>query len=132
MLAAKRKYNFWIELFLFWLAAFLFVILAPIGFCYALVKSLVKLKFTEGLQYMGLIMRRTTVALDELGNVVLGEIMNDLAKTSEGHAFGDSEETISSALGKNERDMTLTRFGRVLVSILSIFEYNHAIKSIEE
>ena len=46
--------------------------------------------------------------------------------------FGNFEETISSALGKNQRNGTLTRTGRVLVWILDMIEKEHCKKSIKE
>ena len=42
------------------------------------------------------------------------------------------EETISSALGKNQRDGTLTKIGRALVWILDKIEKEHCKKSIKE
>ena len=46
--------------------------------------------------------------------------------------FGNFEEKISSALGKNQRNGTLTRTGRVLVWILDTIEKEHCRKSIKE
>ena len=49
-----------------------------------------------------------------------------------GYQFGAVGETISSALGKNQRDKTLTICGKILVSILDFLDKNHCIKSIRE
>ena len=46
--------------------------------------------------------------------------------------FGNFEETISSVLGKNQRDNTLSRTGRALVWILDLIEKEHCKKSIKE
>ena len=46
--------------------------------------------------------------------------------------FGREKETISSALGKNEIDKTLSKKGKLLVKILDFFDENHCEKSIKE
>ena len=46
--------------------------------------------------------------------------------------FGDERETISSVLGKNERDGTLTNAGRMLCWILNVLDKNHCKNSIKE
>lgn len=102
------------------IAYILLLILAPIG----LIASL----FTRPLNYFW----RIAISLDQLGNVTCGEPMNLLLITQESISkFGDPDETISSVLGKNQRDKTLTRAGRVLVNLLDILDPNHAENSIE-
>jgi len=49
-----------------------------------------------------------------------------------GYEFGKTGETISSALGKNQRDNTLTNCGKILVTILDFLDKNHCKKSIKE
>ena len=41
-------------------------------------------------------------------------------------------QTISSALGKNERDKTLSKKGKLLVKILDFLDKNHCQNSIKE
>lgn len=50
----------------------------------------------------------------------------------ESYKFGDVRETISSALGKNQRDKTLTLFGKLVCNILNFLDKNHCEKSIKE
>ena len=47
-----------------------------------------------------------------------------------GYKFGNSKETISSALSKNKRDGTLSRTGKLLAWILDKIDKNHVLKSI--
>ena len=49
-----------------------------------------------------------------------------------GYQFGVIGETISSALGKNQRDKTLTTTGKILVFILDFLDENHCENSIKE
>ena len=42
------------------------------------------------------------------------------------------EETISSALGKNQRNNTLSTAGKVLVRVLDTIDKNHCEKSVKE
>lgn len=48
------------------------------------------------------------------------------------HKFGKVGESISSVLGKNERDGTLTKEGKKLVSLLNRIDKNHSFKSIQD
>ena len=59
-------------------------------------------------------------------------IWNDKLKIDRGYEFGKENETISSALGKNERDKTLSKTGKLLVKILDFLDKNHCKNSIKE
>lgn len=72
------------------------------------------------------------IAIDKWGNVFLAPLFNKIMITKEGYQFGNSDETISSVVGKNLRMGTLTKKGELLNSILNKIDPNHAIKSIEE
>ena len=52
-------------------------------------------------------------------------------RINNGYAFGNPNETISSALGKNQRDGTLSWFGKVICKILDTIDKNHCEKSID-
>jgi hypothetical protein len=73
--------------------------------------------------------KQTALNLDKFGNREFRAFLN-LSMQKNGYQFGNQNETISSALGKNERDNTLTKFGRILVKILDIIDKNHCKKSI--
>ena len=49
-----------------------------------------------------------------------------------GYKFGNKQETISSVMGKNQRDGTTTLAGRGLRILLDVVEHNHCILSINE
>lgn len=72
------------------------------------------------------------ISLDQLGNVICGPAMNFLLITSASkHKFGKPDETISSVLGKNQRDKTLNGAGGAIVRFLDLLDENHSLKSIE-
>jgi ADP-ribose pyrophosphatase YjhB (NUDIX family) len=48
-----------------------------------------------------------------------------------GYAFGNRDETISSALGRNKRNGTLTGFGRTMDAVLDFIDPNHSLNSID-
>jgi hypothetical protein len=73
--------------------------------------------------------KQTALNLDKFGNREFRAFLN-LSMQKNGYKFGNPNETISSALGKNERDKTLTKCGRILVKILDIIDKNHCKKSI--
>ena len=74
----------------------------------------------------------TALNLDIWANVEFRAFWNGAMRKENGYQFGVIGETISSALGKNERDGTLTFCGKILVSILNFLDKNHCQKSIKE
>ncbi len=110
-------------IFLFITALFLFVILAPIGFIVAMFDSWSNIKK----YFFGM-----AISIDQMGNVVCSKFFDWLLIDSDGYKFGDEDETISSVLGKNNKLGTLSKWGMFLDAILSLFEENHSIKSIEQ
>ncbi len=111
------------NIFLFLTALLLFIFLAPIGFFVAMFDSWSAIKK----YFFGM-----AVSIDQMGNVVAAKFFNWLLIDSDGHKFGDEDETISSVLGKNNKLDTLSKWGMFLDAILSLFEENHSIKSIEQ
>ena len=76
--------------------------------------------------------RSTAVNLDKFGNREFRTLFNCTLRKYNGYKFGNVNETISSALGKNQRDKTLTFVGKVLVFILDTIDKDHCKKSITE
>ena len=75
--------------------------------------------------------RSTAVNIDKFGNREFRKLWNLILIKSNGYKFGDFRETISSALGKNERDNTLSLTGRALTFVLNLIEKDHCLKSIK-
>ena len=76
--------------------------------------------------------RSTAVNIDRFGNREFRALFNKMLIKENGYKFGDIRETISSVLGKNQRDDTLSKWGKVLVWILDLIDKNHCEKSIED
>jgi glycopeptide antibiotics resistance protein len=72
----------------------------------------------------------TAVDIDRFANRNFRTLWNVTLRLPHGYKFGNINETVSSALGKNKRDNTLTKAGRVLCAILDFLDKNHCIKSI--
>lgn len=72
------------------------------------------------------------LSIDQLGNVVCKELFNDALIMPSGIAFGKPDETISSVLGKNKLNNSLTWLGKSLDWILNKLDPNHSVNSIEE
>ena len=76
-------------------------------------------------------MLETAISNDQHGNVVLQYALNDFCFM--GYKAGNSDETISSVVGKNVRDNTLKKpLGVKLNNMLNKFEKDHGLRSIEE
>ena len=76
--------------------------------------------------------RDSALTLDKLANREFRALWNKTLKKENGYKFGAEDETISSALGKNQRDNTLTKTGKKLVWLLDKIEENHCLKSIND
>lgn len=76
--------------------------------------------------------RSTAVNIDKFGNREFRKLWNLTLITAAGYEFGNIEETISSALGKNERDGTLSKTGTFLAFILNTIDRDHCKNSILE
>ena len=76
--------------------------------------------------------RSTALSIDIWANTEFRTLWNTQLRIDGGYEFGKTGETISSALGKNERDKTLTKKGKLLVKILDFFDENHCKKSMKD
>ncbi|MFK5282330.1 hypothetical protein ACI3PL_22500, partial [Lacticaseibacillus paracasei] len=76
--------------------------------------------------------KSSAINLDKFGNREFRTFWNKTLRTEKGYLFGNINETISSPLGKNERDKTLSKTGKILVWILDKLDKNHSIKSIDK
>ena len=72
--------------------------------------------------------RDSAITLDKLANREFRTLWNKMLIKSNGYYFGNVNETISSVLGKNIQNKTLTKTGKVLVFILS---KKHCIDAID-
>ena len=75
--------------------------------------------------------KQTAIDIDRFGNHNFRCFLNATMQVN-GYQFGDVRETISSALGKNQRDGTLSKFGKAICFVLDEIDKNHCKKSIKE
>ena len=109
-------------LLLFIIATILWVILTPINWV------IVAIKYGLSNRYF----METAIDLDKFGNRNFRTFLNATMKVSGGYMFGNVNETISSALGKNQRDGTLSWFGVLICFILDKLDKDHCKNSINE
>ena len=76
--------------------------------------------------------RSTALSIDIWANFEFRTLWNTQLRIDGGYEFGVVGETISSALGKNQRDKTLSKKGKLLVKILDFLDENHCQNSIKE
>jgi hypothetical protein len=117
-----------IELLLLIIAITLLYILLPVVAIYVIIKTI----FKERPRTIKVWFYRTAMSIDRFANVNAAELFNDIFIKKGGYKFGHPDETISSVVGKNQRDKTLTRFGRFLRRILDKIEPNHCLDSINK
>lgn len=102
-------------------AILLSIILFPIGF-------IVSMLYPNRKKHLYNIAR----GIDQLGNVVCGQLFNLTLIKKAGYRFGNEDETISSVIGKNKRTNTLTVTGHLLDALLDAIDKDHSTKAIEE
>lgn len=117
----KTIKNIFLGLILFLIAIILFLPLTIINFVVVAFKGKAEGYFMS-----------SAINLDRYGNYEFRSLFNLILKKNGGYEFGDFRETISSVLGKNQRDNTLSKTGKILVFILDRLDKEHCKKSIKE
>ena len=116
-----------IGVLLFLISVILLLFTGPLGFLYGIFHSL----FTRGFRGLGDYLLKTAISIDQLGNVMMQHLLNLLWIKKGGYRFGNRDETISSALGRNKQLQTLTGFGKAIDAILDVLDPNHSLNSID-
>lgn len=117
--------NFFVNIFLSLISIILFIIVEIFSFVYVVFWKK-KFIFSRISGYF----RQFAVDIDRFANNHFRSLFNALFIIKGGYRFGDYRETISSVLGKNQRDKTLKKTGKFLVRILDFIDKNHCEKSI--
>ena len=94
-----------LELLLLIVAITLLYILLPIVAIYVILKTI----FKERPRTLKVWFYRTAMSIDRFANVNAAELFNDIFIKKGGYKFGHPDETISSVIGKNQQNKTLTR-----------------------
>lgn len=121
-----KKVNPFIGALLFLISIILLVFSAPLGFIYGLFYSM----GTRGVKGIGEYLLKIAISIDQLGNVIMQHLLNTLWIKG-GYRFGNRDETISSALGRNNKLGTLTGFGRAIDKFLDVIDPKHSLNSID-
>ncbi len=124
---SNRKSSPLLGTLLFLVSLILLILTGPFGFLYGLLFSL----FTKGLGGTGEYLLKIAVSVDQLGNVLMQHLLNVLWIKKGGYKFGNRDETISSALGRNKKLGSLTHFGNLVDKILDKLDPNHSLNSID-
>ena len=136
----KRMRNLIKSLVLFWVAGILSVILLPLGILWTVGEILVRIfsssqkksAFAKSIWFLTATLHSLALWLDQIGNAVCRDMFNRLLIEEDGYKFGKVQETISSVLGKNERDWTLSLGGLLLVIVLDSIDKDHCKNSIQD
>ena len=107
-------------LLLYIFATILWVILTPLNWVIVCIKHGLSNNY----------FKQTAIDIDRFGNRNFRSFLNATMRERRGYPFGDERETISSVLGKNQRDQTLSWFGNIICFILDLLDKNHCKKSI--
>lgn len=100
-------------------------LLTPLAYIYGIIISIKKREFND-------YNMKLAIAKDQYGNCLCRYLFNQILIVDGGYKFGNIDETISSVVGKNKRNGTLTKIGKILDYCLDKFEKDHSIKSIDE
>jgi hypothetical protein len=114
------------------IAIILFCLVFVIGILSTIFSVLYKRKWSGALKKLDAQFMSIATSIDASGNVIGEDFFNLIFITDLGYKFGNRKETISSVLGKNERDKTLTKTGKLMCKLLHYFEKEHSLKSIDD
>ncbi|MNR13264.1 hypothetical protein D3C85_1296590 [compost metagenome] len=107
------------------------VMLFPLGLVITFFINLYKRRWRFSFKRLDQQFLSIATSVDASGNVVCKDLFNLLLIKKGGYEFGNRKETISSVLGKNQRDGTLTGLGRLIAFVLDKIYSNHCLKSID-
>ena len=113
------------------IAVFLLKYLLIPGIVVTLLVSFRKRKIGEGFTSLYTYFKQVAIGVDQLGNVICKDLLNSTLLKGNSYKFGNTDETISGVIGKNQITKTLSKAGNVLNWILNKLETNHTVKSIE-
>lgn len=138
MIKTRKMKNLIKSLILFWVAGALSIVLLPLGILWTVGEIIVRIfsssqkksALAKSIWFLTATLHSFALGLDQIGNAVCRDMFNRLLIEQDGYKFGKVQETISSVLGKNQMLDTLSLWGRILVSILELFEGDHCLKSI--
>ena len=117
-----------IELLVLTIAITLLILLLPVLIIFMILKYIL----TGNRKMLTVWFYRTAREIDLFSNVVGAEFWNAVFITDGGYKFGNPKETISSVLGKNQRDKTLTLLGDLIRWVLDRIEKDHCLNSIND
>lgn len=117
--------------FLALISLLLSAILFPFGLIITFFINLYKRRWQFSFKRLDEQFLSIATSIDASGNVICKDLFNLVLIQKSGYKFGKRKETISSVLGKNQRDGTLTDTGKVVVFLLNKIEENHCLKSID-
>tara|TARA_R110000751_G_scaffold219865_1_gene322558 strand:+ start:27 stop:413 length:387 start_codon:yes stop_codon:yes gene_type:complete len=115
-----------IELIILVVAIVLLYLLLPIVALFMILKYF----FTGDKRRLSVWFFRTAREIDVFANVNGAEFFDAIFIINGGYKFGNPKETISSVIGKNQRDKTLSIAGKLLRHMLDRIDKNHCLKSI--
>jgi hypothetical protein len=117
-----------VELLFLIVAMVLLYLLLPIVALFMILKYLL----TGDKRTLSVWFWRTARAIDVFANVNGAEFFNAIFIIEGGYKFGNPQETISSVIGKNQRDKTLSIAGKILRWMLDKVSKDHCLKSIND
>jgi len=115
-----------VELLFLIVAMVLLYLLLPIVALFMILKYLL----TGDKRTLSVWFWRTARAIDVFANVNGAEFFNAIFIIEGGYKFGNPQETISSVIGKNQRDKTLSLAGNILRWMLDRISQDHCLNSI--
>lgn len=125
----KAIFKLLLNAVLFIIAVTLFAALFVLGLIVIIADMVEK----RSLQPLSKALLMTAIGIDIAGNGWCAPLFNAvLIRKWSKHKFGTEIETISSVLGKNKLDNTLTLMGWGVANLLDRLDENHVIKSIKK
>lgn len=113
----KNEYK---SIILYAVASVLLFCLTPIGIIYTALKKILLFRFITWYKILISYIVVIIVAIDQLMNVLLQDILNDLLlkKDSKKYEFGNPDDTIGYALRKNNQKHSLSLIGKIFKVII--------------
>lgn len=90
------------------------LLISPLGILYTALKNILTFKLiTWGEKLLGYF-DVIIIAIDQITQILISDLLNDLALKKGGYSFGDPDDTIGYVIRRNHKKETLTLFGKLI------------------
>ena len=112
-----------IRVIIYILSLIVIALLSPLGVIYTAIKNIFLFKLKTWTLKLIDYLEVIVIAIDQICQILLSDLLNDIAIKKRGYSFGDPDDTIGYCIRKNHKKETLTLFGKFIQLLIDHKKY---------